>query len=60
MKAPKFIQKITKEKRRIRWLSWIETKKSFFITLVTIVVMSLIFFGVTIGITEFLKVIGAL
>ncbi len=60
VKKESMFSRLGTEFRKIRWTDWPTTKKSFIITSIMLVVMSAFFFGVSMGITEFLKVIGAL
>ncbi len=60
VKKENLFSRLGTEFRRIRWTDWPTTKKSFIITAIMLVVMSAFFFGISMGITEFLKVIGAL
>jgi preprotein translocase subunit SecE len=53
-------KRLGNEFRKIRWATWKVSSKSALITIIALVFMATLFFGITIGLTELFKVMGIL
>lgn len=59
-KKTNIFKKLSSEFRKIRWTNWKVTKKSFLVTVFSLTIMSLLFFGITTGLIELFKSLGIL
>lgn len=57
-KSDKFLSKINKERKRVKWTNWNDTIKYFLITISFLIVLSLIIFGFSSLVIAIFQAIG--